>query len=144
METSDLCGFLLQPVGSATCTRQMIFGDRKKPLLMEVVQALAGLHCHKPTPIIHGDPRLPNLIIFQETLIWIDLAFYEELHEPTPRYFADDMNILIASLFPPTKRFVDLRKDTLVEALVEAYSQNLDHDSIVELVNHLEELSKSI
>ena len=119
----------------------MIFGDRKKPLLMEVVQALAGLHCHKPTPIIHGDARLPNLIIFQETLIWIDLAFYEELHEPTPRYFADDMNILIASLFPPTKRFVDLRKK---DTLVEAYSQNLDHDSIVALVNHLEELSESI
>ena len=140
-ETTDLCGFLVQPVGCATCNREMIFETRKLSL-MEVVQALAELHCHKPNPIIHGDPRLPNLIIHDKSLIWIDLSMnFDDIHTAIPAFlFAGDMYILIESLFPQTKRHVDPR----IDELVNVYSQNLDSDSIAKLVEYLTELNPRI
>jgi tRNA A-37 threonylcarbamoyl transferase component Bud32 len=109
---------------------------------MEVVQALAELHCHKPNPIIHGDPRLPNLIIHDKSLSWIDLLMnFDDIHTPISAIlFAGDMHILIESLFPQTKRHVDPR----IDELVNVYSQNLDSDSIAKLVEYLTELNRRI
>jgi hypothetical protein len=47
----------------------------KKPSLDRVLFALYKLHIHEPNPIIHDDPRLPNLIEAEDGLTWIDLWF---------------------------------------------------------------------
>ncbi len=133
--TPELCGFVLQPVGNATCTRQMIFED-KKPSLKEVLLALYSLHSHLPRPIIHGDPRLPNLIVTGDGLTWIDLMTCEEESDISAIEFSIDMNILIASLFPSQ----NTRGNRHICALVNSYSANLNRDSIAALEDYLKQL----
>ena len=128
-EVPGLCGFVLQPVGNATCTRRMIF-KLKKPSLLEVLQALRSLHTHAP-PLFHGDPRLPNLILTVDgQLTWIDLIRRASLYEITRLEFALDMHILVKSLIPTifnSNNVVELQN------LIISYGQKLSFDSIVEI-----------
>lgn len=99
--TSNLCGFLIQPVGAVTCTRDMIFA-KHDPSLKQVLLALYRLHKHPP-PIFHGDARLPNLIMNDTTLTWIDLRDFRMMEggpETWVHNFAYDMTSLVTSLCP--------------------------------------------
>lgn len=134
-ETSELCGFVMAPVGSATCTRQMVF-EKKNPSLKEVLMALNALHRHEPHSILHGDPRLPNLIITSKGLTWIDLR-HGELSAGSnisAGEFALDMNILIVSLFPSLKT----RVDKYLRDIIDSYGANPNPESIGALDDYLQ------
>lgn len=72
---------------------------RRNPSLHSVLQALALLHRHQ-LPIIHGDPRLPNLLLCGQRLVWTDLFQEEMTTDFDPIEFSSDMSILAGSLFP--------------------------------------------
>lgn len=88
----------MQTVGESTCNRDMVL-KRRNPSLHSVLQALALLHRHQ-LPIIHGDPRLPNLLLCGQRLVWTDLFQEEMTTDFDPIEFSSDMSILAGSLFP--------------------------------------------
>ena len=111
----------------------MIF-ENEKPSLKEVLMALYALHSHSPDPILHGDPRLPNLIITGKGLTWIDLLHCELINWPiSASEFSIDMNILITSIFPS----LNTRDDQHLCEMIESYSANPTRDSIVALADYL-------
>ena len=67
-ENFKLCGYIMQPV----CERCVNRYDINKNTLKKILNALYKLHTHKPK-IIHGDPRLQNLIINGSDYFWIDV-----------------------------------------------------------------------
>lgn len=71
VETPGLCGYLLGPVGRRCVSRELI--ESSEISTVDILTALLRLHIHSPS-IIHGDPRLANLIIgIDDSLFWIDL-----------------------------------------------------------------------
>ena len=129
VETPQLCGYMMSPVGSTTCSREMI--SKTHLSLNQVLMSLYSLHSHVP-PIVHGDPRVPNLIVTENGLTWIDLmrAKICEWSTTSASLFAIDMNILVESLFP----FHNTRKD---EGLNEAISLYCKDPSPI-LINNIE------
>ena len=72
-----LCGYILSPAGLSQVTRLQL-KQEGKTIFLKVGQALHRLHDHNPS-IIHGDPRIHNLINArgeqgQTDLFWVDLA----------------------------------------------------------------------
>jgi hypothetical protein len=69
--SGSLAAYAMAPVGSAL-TRDVL---RKPggPGVDDVVRALQNLHVHAGG-IVHGDPRLANLILVGQDLMWIDLV----------------------------------------------------------------------
>jgi hypothetical protein len=141
MFTSQLSGFTLGPVGY-TCTREMIF-EKKELTLGSVLMALFKLHRHSPNPIIHGDPRLPNLIVAGEkTLTWIDLMQCPSLESIaiTPDLIANDMRILVMSLFPSLRTSDGHNLPTPLNQLIDLYSNQLHEESFRALEAYLNQL----
>ena len=69
-QTTRLCGYVMSPVGVKSLQRSSLTDEH----LRLAVQALHRLHSHVP-PVIHGDPRLPNLIVLETGgLCWVDLS----------------------------------------------------------------------
>lgn len=132
--TPEACGFVMSPVGYATCTRHRVLENHDPPL-EKVLMALNALHCHKPNPILHGDPRLPNLILTSEGLTWIDVR-HSEVHADSisAGEFAFEMNTLVVSLFPSLKSHVDGD----LHELIDEYGDNLSENSIAGLVQYLQ------
>jgi hypothetical protein len=129
MTQMNITGFVFGPVG-LTVNRAFVF-DGNKIYLKDILMALYGLHSHKP-PIYHGDPRLPNLILHESKLIWIDLIEYDTDANISSIEYARDMNILIKSLCPS----LNMDNHNLCE-LIKAYSENPDAPSVGELETYL-------
>lgn len=78
--TESLCGYIMTPVGHSQVSQAQLKRE-KLALFVKVGNALHRLHAHTP-PIIHGDPRIHNIINSIPTadeeehggLFWIDLA----------------------------------------------------------------------
>jgi hypothetical protein len=70
-----LGGFLMNSVGK-TIQKETIL--KNKLLFTEAIMSLFHLHTHNPS-IIHGDARLSNLLINNETekVFWVDLTSYK-------------------------------------------------------------------
>jgi hypothetical protein len=120
---AGLCGFVLLPVGTA-CTRKMVF-ENKKPTLTQVLTALYELYNHRPS-IIHGDPHLPNLIIVEEGLSWIDLVEFDGL-SIAPRDISIDIRRLVSSLYPLLQLSDDeclCRLNLTAKAVIRHHSKN--------------------
>jgi tRNA A-37 threonylcarbamoyl transferase component Bud32 len=133
VETPEACGFVMSPVGLATCTRQMVVENH--PSMKDVLMALNALHCHKPQPILHGDARLLNLILTSGGLTWIDLRHCElSAASISVGAFAFDTNTLVTSLFPSLKSHVDER----LRELIDAYGANPSEASTAALVDYLQ------
>ena len=69
-------------------------------MLKRAVMALYGLHAHNPL-IIHGDPRLANLIITDDDkLVWVDLSDTQLLSRDGNYNYAlrQDISIFIQSV----------------------------------------------
>ena len=64
---NGLCCYALTPVGMQHVTRSIAF--RSEDMLFRVFLALLGLHKHA-LPLIHGDARIPNLIIRTVMMIY--------------------------------------------------------------------------
>jgi tRNA A-37 threonylcarbamoyl transferase component Bud32 len=129
--TEESCGFLLNEVGT-TCSRELIF-KTKKPTLNEVLMSLHALHTHRPNPIFHGDARLPNLIVVDDRLVWIDLMRCSNREKDSDYRFSADMHTLVQSLFPSMKT----RDDQTLRQLIDSYSANRSPLSITELEEYL-------
>ena len=103
LSESGALGYMMSPVGSGCVQRSEL--TKAGPLLRRVVGALHALHSHSPV-IVHGDPRLPNLI-HQEPpstqLFWVDLAIAELSHNIIQVYeydaIKDGICILVRSIF---------------------------------------------
>jgi tRNA A-37 threonylcarbamoyl transferase component Bud32 len=88
--------FTMQPVGRAVTIQDLIDNPT---LVKDAFEALRRLHTHNP-PIYHSDPRLPNLLIFERKLVWIDLRQSEFLNwtRTSKFHFTVDVNILMKSI----------------------------------------------
>ena len=138
---SEFWAFTLSPIGYSTCTRE---NKTRKPSLLDVLMALYNLHRHNPHPFIHGDPRLPNLIVNNDrkTLTWIDVkSSFDVLSSPEPiaYHVQCDMNILIFSLLPSYSPDLWTSNVTLA-VLVRSYSVLPTVASIKELNMHILEV----
>jgi tRNA A-37 threonylcarbamoyl transferase component Bud32 len=112
-----LCGYVMKPVGQYSAQHQLKDGI-KKDLLKKILLALFALHTHKP-PILHGDPRLPNLIVNTNgDYFWVDLMAATESAEGLNYGIFVDMNKLIKNIFHDDDVKEDVKK-TLLE-----YSQS--------------------
>jgi hypothetical protein len=93
LHTAHLCGYLMSPVGVKPLQRNSLSNKHLKL----AVRALHGLHSHNPI-VIHGDPRLPNLILqLDETVVWVDL-FKSHWKIGGAFSIASDIGILIESV----------------------------------------------
>ena len=119
VSVGGLCGFLLAPIGQRCVSREMVL--KSELPVLSVLTSLLQLHEHKP-PIIHGDPRLANLIIGADAkgLFWIDLT------DSCTIECLSDVRIL---------QGVDLR--TLLESMIPQKSEMLLFDEdIKEYINN--------
>jgi tRNA A-37 threonylcarbamoyl transferase component Bud32 len=122
VEVTDGAGLLL------SCVGRPVLPDKK--YVDKVVSALVELHRRK---IVHGDPRLPNIVAVGQGLQWID--FREARFDSSiGSAFVNDMRILAAS-------FVQLDAKNLIGELnsaVLAYDPNNSGsvDAKNNLVNH--------
>ena len=69
--SGSLAAYAMAPVGSALT--RAVLSKQGGPSVDEVVRALQRLHVHAGG-IVHGDPRLANLIWVDQGLMWIDLV----------------------------------------------------------------------
>lgn len=94
--SEKLAGFILSPVGLPISYKKL--WEHKCKWFIKVIEALKQLHIHG---IAHGDPRLPNVIISADKLIWIDIvgAYFSPENEVERNIlFQRDMRILLQSL----------------------------------------------
>jgi hypothetical protein len=95
---SGLTGYFMTPVGSECVKSEGLTTN----MLKRVVWALYDLHTHKPL-IIHGDPRLANIVVVKddplgESLVWIDVAATTWTHPSnTKSLITQDITILMDS-----------------------------------------------
>jgi hypothetical protein len=141
-ENSSLCGYVMEPVGISV-KRSMLKGQADVKV-GDVLNALYRLHTHTPNPIIHGDPRLANLLITNNTteeqqnetnpepstyLRWIDL-FHTVSGDFLMNVSAQkikDMRILVTSI---------LGKQDILEEIsnaIDQYGVATDEDSLQKL-----------
>jgi tRNA A-37 threonylcarbamoyl transferase component Bud32 len=126
----NITGFVFGPVGEPVNKELVLTGN--KISLKDVLMALYGLHIHKP-PIYHGDPRLPNLILHKNKLIWIDLIKYDTNAIISSIEYARDMNILIKSIFP----LLNLNNHRCLSQIINAYSENPNELLLREIEKYL-------
>ena len=111
LQDDEVCGYAMTPVGFS-CVKRRELTDR---FVSRVIDALYRLHAHNPV-IVHGDPRLPNLIQRSQganELFWIDFA-----GGSLPAYLPgaaikDDIVILVRSI-------LDKPSEPLSDALMES------------------------
>lgn len=99
------CGYVMQPVGISTSTK--LLQERSTITIADMLFALYRLHIHEPM-IIHGDPRLQNLLyvphydksnnISSYRLFWVDLMVSViDLGNPV-HSIMKDMTTLVTSI----------------------------------------------
>jgi tRNA A-37 threonylcarbamoyl transferase component Bud32 len=126
--TENLCGFVMSPVGTESCSRNLLIERRIQ--LKDIFHRLYSLHKHSPVPIIHGDPRLANLIISNDGLVWIDIM-ESRFEQSISYYFKDDMAKLVDSIEP------GLSKSDNVQVLLSAYGRSVCDNSLNNIVSEL-------
>ena len=132
VESGKLCGYLLTPVGKHCLSRDMVMNSTPSALL--VLRALLGLHQHNP-PIIHGDPRLSNLIVSsgpEESLFWVDMMCSSHVAlEPSDLgiHFETDLKLLLTSMVPSSDT-VDLSE---LQLGINSYSEGPSESVIEEI-----------
>ena len=122
VEMDTGAGLLLSQVG------RRIPHESAGNFVEKVVGALVTLHSHK---IVHGDPRLPNIVQVGKDLHWIDFREARFDNDVSSAY-VKDMRILVAS-------FIQLPSNALIGELnsaVAAYKPS-DADSIANICNCL-------
>jgi tRNA A-37 threonylcarbamoyl transferase component Bud32 len=92
-------GYMMQEFGTKV--------DSSKISVANAFNRLADLHCLKA---VHGDPRLPNILMFDGTLKWIDPR-QSSLSVSSDASFTNDMVILCQSIFPNAT----VNKDLILE-----------------------------
>jgi hypothetical protein len=118
-----LCGYIMQPVGE----RCVCSEDINKKTLPLIVHALYALHSHKD-PIIHGDPRLQNLIMkSNESFFWIDVLPGKSA---TEHNFFNDLLTMLVSMFSLEK----IKSSEEVQSKMHSYSKDCNEISLNELV----------
>jgi tRNA A-37 threonylcarbamoyl transferase component Bud32 len=95
--------------------------------------SLHTLHTHRPNPIFHGDARLPNLIVVDGRLVWIDLMRCSNRVKDSNYRFSFDMHTLVHSLFPSVNTY----DDQALRNLIDSYSANPSPSSIEALEKYL-------
>lgn len=125
--SSELAGYILTPVGLSL--RYDVLWKNKGDWLKRVINALLLLHVHG---IAHGDPRLPNVIVNLDSLVWIDVVgahFNPENAMERAILFKNDMQLLLKSILHSTTL-----SPTLLAA-VSNYNPDESHscDEIVQL-----------
>jgi aminoglycoside phosphotransferase len=124
-EFPKLYGYLMEPVGESHVSRQYALDSVST--LSNVITALYRLHVHKPL-IIHGDSRLPNLIMNKKSFFWVDLKPSVGLGIYS---IANDMTVLISSI---------IGQDNLnenIKNMVNNYSINIDTMDMITFVSEL-------
>jgi len=121
---NGLSGYALTPVGHTRVTREIAFGNLD--MLRRVVAALCQLHTHEiGGPIVHGDARIPNLIMSTglDTLFWIDLGSsqWNLRHDSLPALCRKDMHVLAFSLLPLFNENPEAERFALLREYLDAY-----------------------
>lgn len=120
---NGLSGYALTPVGHTRVTREIAF--RNIDMLRRVVAALSQLHTHEVGgPIVHGDARIPNLIMSDfDTLFWIDLGSsqWNLLKSSLPAMCREDMRVLAMSLLPLFNENPEAEEFAVLRGYLDAY-----------------------
>ncbi len=123
VEYGSLCGYVMGPVGISV-NRSML-----KRGIGDILNALYRLHAHSP-PIIHGDPRLANLLLISSDPVkfcWIDL-FHTVFGEVLTDLKAKDMRNLVRSIFGSD----DLPSE--IVGAIDQYGQTCNEESLQALI----------
>jgi tRNA A-37 threonylcarbamoyl transferase component Bud32 len=115
IETPECMSLLLSPVGKPL----------PHPRTCQEVQILFELlwQLHEKG-LVHGDPRVPNVIVYEGKLLWIDLV---EVIEASPALKEVDAEILTRSIFRISQKFVP---DVRLKVLIKKYGENSSKENI--------------
>lgn len=115
IETPESAALLLSPVGKPL----------SRPSTRQEVRSLFGLlwQLHA-NGLVHGDPRVPNVILHGENLLWIDLVEVMEASSTLKRF---DAEILTRSILSVSRTGV--LDQTLVQ-LIDEYSERATGENL--------------
>jgi hypothetical protein len=132
ISVNGLSGYALTPVGRTRVTREIAF--ESQTMLNRVVAALNQLHTHAiGGPIVHGDSRIPNLIMTAAgldgvgALFWIDLGSSQwNLDDAClPVLCRKDMDTLAQSLLPSFRSNPNVEIFSKLKGCLDVYSEEL-------------------
>eukprot|EP01038_Epipyxis_sp_PR26KG_P016541 gene16541-22582_t len=122
------CGYVMEPAGISTCSKQLI--RKKDIIILDILKALRQLHAHNPI-IIHGDPRLQNLLCLpsennhKQKLCWVDLMqSVFDIRNPSEN-IKKDMTTLVKSIIGE-----DQCSASAISNSVIAYSEDISMETL--------------
>ena len=101
---------------------------------LAVMHLLVSIHIQG---IIHGDPRLANVIRIGNILKWIDLRAFRGGQAATPDFKSNDLKICIKSFFLPSKSAAIELKFIEIENLLNSYGKIPTINAALQIFDHV-------
>ncbi|KAE9014721.1 hypothetical protein PF005_g7035 [Phytophthora fragariae] len=132
LTTSQRTGLTISPVGNFLQTPEsaaLLLSPVGKPLpqptTMQEVRSIFGLlwQLHA-NGLVHGDPRPPNVILYEERPLWIDLV---EVQEASPHLREIDVEILTRSILSISRTVL---LDPALKQLIDNYAKSATQEDM--------------
>ncbi|KAJ8562040.1 hypothetical protein ON010_g7639 [Phytophthora cinnamomi] len=128
--TTSLVGKLIETPESAALLLSPVGKPLPRPRTQQEVRSLFGLlwQLHA-NDLVHGDPRVPNVILHGEKLLWIDLVEVMEASSTLKRF---DAEILTRSTLSVSRKIV---LDPALVQLIDNYGERATRENLDRLAH---------